>query len=71
MSIDLGANDFVNRCVLSPHVADGFVLVLVQLDIFFVAVASKKMDSAPFFFSLRTFSPGTAVSSNGSKTGEL
>lgn len=33
MNIDFRANDFVNWCILSPHVVDGFVLVFVQLDI--------------------------------------
>lgn len=33
MNIDFRANDFVNWCIHSPHVVDGFVLVFVQLDI--------------------------------------
>lgn len=51
MSIDFGANDFVNRCVLSPHVADGFVLLLVQLEIFLLLWRIKTWIVLFFFHS--------------------
>lgn len=52
MNIDFKANDFVNWCILSPHVVDGFVLVFVQLDISSLWWQVKKMDSASCYFFL-------------------
>lgn len=69
MNIDFRANDFVNWCVLSPHVADGFVLVFVTTGYFFFMVASYNNGFCVFFlFSLNMFGPGTAAPSNKPKT---
>lgn len=47
-----GANDFVNRCVLSSHVADGFVVVFVQLEILLLLWQVKRWIMLLFLLSV-------------------